>query len=57
MTSPREFAILAYRSSVEERLASPEFQAKLAELLKPNVPTKRASDLFTELLYSVQESE
>jgi hypothetical protein len=46
-----KFVIHAYRATVEEKLAEPVFQAKLAELLKPNTPTRLAVELFRGLLY------
>lgn len=47
----RELVIHAFRSEIEERMESPEFNSKLAELLKPNTPTRLAVELFRELLY------
>jgi len=46
-----KFVINAYRATVEEKLADPVFRAKLAELLKPNTPTRLAVELFRGLLY------
>jgi hypothetical protein len=46
-----KFVIHAYRATIEEKLTEPIFQAKLAELLKPNIPTRLVVELFRGLLY------
>lgn len=50
----KDFAIHAFRAQLEERMNEPEFNAKLAELLKPNVPTRQVVELFTGLLYKTE---
>lgn len=47
----KDFAIHAFRAELEERMNEPEFNAKLAELLRPNVPTRQVVELFRGLLY------
>lgn len=45
MDNVQEFIV-----AVENRLSDPQFQAKLAELLKPNTPTRLAVELFRGVL-------
>lgn len=54
-TDRKEFAIHAFRAVIEERMESPEFNSKLAELLKPNTPTRMAVELFRDLLYKTSK--